>query len=132
MAKTADRVIAGNEFLEDQAKRYTDEKKIMQIPSVVDLMHWKSVKHDPQNNQNIVIGWVGSQSTLPYWTDKLPLWKSISSKYPNVIFKVICDDTEKTFAAPVYEEFRFQAIEWTEAGQVRDCDEFGIGMMPPA
>ncbi|MBN1545587.1 MAG: glycosyltransferase family 4 protein [Syntrophaceae bacterium] len=130
MVKTADRVIAGNEFLEEQAKLHTSERKITRIPSVVDLNLWKSERHEPQSNQNIIVGWVGSQSTLPYWMEKLSLWKSISRKYPNVIFKVICDDTEKTFSAPQYKDFRFQATEWTEPRQVEDCNELDIGLMP--
>jgi len=130
MVETADRVIAGNEFLEEQAKRYANEEKIVRIPSIVDLNVWRREDFPAQASKDITIGWVGSQSTLPYWSDKLPLWKSISRKYPNVIFKVICDDTAKTFSAPAYKDFRFQAIEWTEAGQVRDCNKLDIGIMP--
>ena len=120
MVKMADRIISGNEFLEDQAKLYTDGKKIMTIPSVVDLTLWKSVRLRPRDDRNIVIGWVGSQSTLPYWLDKLSLWKLISRKYPHVIFRVICDDTVQTFSSPVYGDFRFEAREWQEATQVED------------
>jgi len=130
MVKAADKVIAGNEFLEEQAERYTNEEKIVRIPSVVDLNVWRVKVFPSHASKDIIIGWVGSQSTLPYWVDKLPLWKSISRKYPNVVFRVICDDTAKTFSAPIYKDFRFQATEWTEAGQVEDCNTLDIGLMP--
>lgn len=130
MVRAADLVIAGNEFLERQAAQFIDTDKLVRIPSVVDLDIWELPSHKPHTTEDIIIGWLGSQSTLSYWIDKLSVWKSISRKYPEVIFKVICDDTERTFSSSEYKDLRFQAAEWTEARQVQDCAEFDIGIMP--
>jgi len=130
MVEHADLVIGGNPFLVEQAAPYADVQKLVRIPTVVDLEVWKTETPEAAATGDIIIGWVGSQSTLPYWMDKLALWKTISRKYPQVMFKVTCDDVERTFSSPEYRDFRFQAVEWTEASQVRDCDELDIALMP--
>jgi len=130
MVEHADLVIGGNPFLLEQAAPYADAQKLVRMPTVVDLEIWKTETPKTSATGDIIIGWVGSQSTLPYWMDKLALWKTISRKYPQVVFKVTCDDVERTFSSPEYQVFRFQAVEWTEASQVRDCDVLDIGIMP--
>lgn len=130
MIKTADRVVAGNAFLAEFAARYGEGEKIITIPSGVDVSVWDANRRKPRLESEVTIGWLGSQSTLPYWMDKLPVWKTISRNFPRALFKVICDKTEKTFSSPEYNCFNFQAIEWTEANQVSDCATFDIGIMP--
>ncbi|MDX9786791.1 MAG: glycosyltransferase family 4 protein [Desulfobacterales bacterium] len=130
MTETADRVVVGNGFLGELAARYNDGGKIIKIPSVIDTNVWHTPHRKSSEEKEVTIGWLGSQSTLPYWIDKLPLWKNISRNFPRVKFTVVCNDVEKTFSSPEYKQFNFQPIEWTHAKQVANCAAFDIGVMP--
>jgi hypothetical protein len=57
-----DHVIAGNTFLRDQARQYTEQASI--IPTAIDIK-----QYTPKNfneSKKVTIGWIGSKSTLPY------------------------------------------------------------------
>jgi glycosyltransferase involved in cell wall biosynthesis len=130
LVATADQVVVGNDFLGKYAARDIDDKKIVKIPSVVDMNVWGTRHRKTDSKNEVIIGWVGSQSTLPYWIERRSVWKTICRRFPQVIFRVVCDGVEKMFSAPEYDGMAFQAVEWTEASQVADCAAFDIGIMP--
>lgn len=130
MVEAADQVVVGNEFLGKFAARHIDVEKILKIPSAVDMNVWDAKYRKTGSKNGVIIGWLGSQSTLPYWIDNLSVWKTICQRFPQVIFRVVCDGVEKMFSSPEYEGMAFQTVEWTEAAQVANCAAFDIGIMP--
>jgi glycosyltransferase involved in cell wall biosynthesis len=132
MVEGADQIVVGNEFLGEFAAMFTEAKKILKIPSVIDMNVWDMKYRKAGSKSKVIIGWVGSQSTLPYWIEKLSVWKTICQRFPQVVFRVVCDGVEEIFSSPEYNGMAFQAIEWNEAAQVENCATFDIGIMPLA
>lgn len=130
MVMRADRVVVGNEFLGKLASRYIDRRKLMTIPSVVDMNIWDARFRQPAERKAIIVGWVGSQSTLPYWKERASTWKRICEKFPQVIFRVVCNEVTAIAALPEYAGIALQPVEWTEDSQVENCASFDIGIMP--
>jgi glycosyltransferase involved in cell wall biosynthesis len=60
----ADAVIAGNEFLADYARRYSDAVRV--IPTCVDTTKFVPRAGDRRDAAVPVIGWIGTPTTTPY------------------------------------------------------------------
>jgi hypothetical protein len=62
IVKASDHVIAGNSFLRDQAEAYNGCVTV--IPTAIDIQRYKIKNYEEKGK--ITIGWIGSNSTLPY------------------------------------------------------------------
>ena len=61
MVKTADWVIAGNEYLREQV----GHSNVSIIPSPIDMERYSAKTYDEKDGR-VTLGWIGSKSTLPY------------------------------------------------------------------
>ena len=122
IARAADLVIAGNEYLAEQARAYTDSVTI--IPTALD-----PGRYDPRPSRKpslgrLTLGWVGSKSTLLYLESLRPTLQRLATRFPDVELKVICD---------AFPEFPFMPTvrqvwgEETEALQIQSID---VGLAP--
>jgi glycosyltransferase involved in cell wall biosynthesis len=116
-----DLVISGNEYLAEQAKNYNDY--VVQIPTVVDLERY-SFKGDSKIKDEIIIGWIGKQSTLKYLKKCAPFLEKAGELYPNVKLKIVADDFFDLEKLAVIKK------NWNHNEEIADLHSFDIGIMP--
>lgn len=114
-------VSAGNAYLAKWAWQHNHSVVIN--PTCVD-MQWKfnRVKQH-HSNQQLVLGWTGSHSTLKYLDEVYPLLKRLQQEY-SFTFLVICNEPPR-FSLP-----QMQFIKWNEESEIEDLLKMDIGIMP--
>ena len=117
----ADLITAGNGYLEQRAKD-AGCHSVERLPTVVDLSRYGARTHS-RNNGVVVIGWIGSPVTAGYLRIVAPALQRISTKYAIRCIAVGArpDQVEGT---------PFEAVAWSEAGEVDQLMAFDIGVMP--
>lgn len=123
MVKACDLVIAGSRFLKEEAIKHADEKKILVIPTVVDIEKYPSKSYS-SSKKNVIIGWLGSEGTLYYLKKLTPVFEAIGKRYPSVRLKIVCSDF---FDVP---PMRVIKKHWSEKDEVTDLQGFDIGLGP--
>lgn len=113
-------VLAGNDYLAERAKK-AGAKNIVKIPTVIDLERYK-VKTDYSSSQ-IVIGWIGSPSTLWHLKPFPEVFNELVETY-NV--KIVIIGTTEEFGVRKNIEY----LRWTEDSEVDEILKFDIGIMP--
>jgi glycosyltransferase involved in cell wall biosynthesis len=121
MVQAADIVIAGNDFLRDQATAWTDPSKVCQIPTCLDVSRYPLARHDAQTPQ-VRLAWIGSSSTLRGLEKIGALLDRLGRRLPNLRLRVICDRTLTLDHLPV------DFCSWSEVTETRDLAEADIGM----
>ena len=119
--RMADRVIAGNDFLKNYASSLN--KDVVILPTCIDTMRYKPAANK-NDNQKVVIGWIGSPTTSEYLKALKDVFKAISDKYKNVEIRIIGGMSGK-FLGPslIYKN-------WSLEREIDDLQEFDIGIMP--
>jgi glycosyltransferase involved in cell wall biosynthesis len=113
----ARRVIAGNNYLADQARRYNPRVDV--IPTVVDTDQFVPA---PTENPLPVLGWVGTHSTLQYLQTLVPALRRLTQRRKFVVRVV-----GATLDAPgVVVENR----PWSLAREVNEFQAFDVGLYP--
>jgi glycosyltransferase involved in cell wall biosynthesis len=125
MVQSADAVIAGNEFLRDQATALTDPAKVRLIPTCLDADRYPLARHDP-DRPIVKLAWIGSASTIRGLEKTGPLLDRLGQKVPRLLMKVICDRSLHLDHLPI--EFRLWRHE-TETAELADAD-IGISWQP--
>jgi len=117
----ANAVIAGNSYLANHAKRFNPNIEI--LPTGLDTNAYK-LQPPPENNGKIRLVWIGSKSTLRYLTEIGTALEEISSRFDNVVLRIICDDFPDLQNIPVEKRL------WSEDTQVTDLATSDIGLAP--
>lgn len=90
MLQTCRQVVVCNNVLADYAIRFT--RNVAILPTVVDLSVYRPV-HGKPTNSRIVLGWIGSASTLPYLCLLEPVFAQIFKRLGDVVtLMVVCDE----------------------------------------
>ncbi len=113
-------VTAGNQYLADFAKQFNPNVTV--IPSTIDCK-----KYLPQENKNskVVIGWVGSHTTVKHFELVINVYKRLIEKYGDAIdFKIIGDPTYENKALGI------KGLPWDNAKEVELFNSIDIGVMP--
>ena len=118
--RSAQTVIAGNEYLAERAKK-AGAKNVIVIPTVIDIERYH--QKNEFNQDTTVIGWIGSPSTFKYVKTLFPVFEKLAEQYPIEVQIVGAKE-----AVPVSFPIRF--IEWTENSEVSAIAAFDIGIMP--
>jgi glycosyltransferase involved in cell wall biosynthesis len=114
------KVSAGNAFLARYAQNYCNN--VVLIPTTIDTEHLH-ISNTKLASSEIVIGWTGSHSTLPYLTMLLPVLNLLSKKY-TFTFRVISNEE------PNFELKNLSFIKWNKESEIEDLATFSIGVMP--
>ena len=125
LVRAADVVVAGNEYLRDQAAAITDPAKVRLIPTCVDAARYSLARHDSTDGA-VRLVWIGSSSTLRGLEKFRATLNRLGQTLPAVRFKVICDRSLSLEHLPV--DFRPWS-ESTEAADLADAD-IGISWLP--
>ncbi len=120
--KEADAVVAGNPYLKDLAIEAGARGEVRIIPSAVDVSRFPDA--GPRAGEGVVLGWIGTASTLPYLTDLLPLLDDLAASDPGYTLRVICSE----FPAP--ETMSLDPQAWSEAREPELLTGIDIGLMP--
>jgi glycosyltransferase involved in cell wall biosynthesis len=115
------KVAGGNEYLCAYARQYNRQVEL--IPTCVDTLKGHSRVKSVYTTDRPVIGWTGSQSTLKYLDEILPLLKRLQEQY-DFCFTVIADtDPQLTLK-------NYHFIRWQAATENEDLLQLDIGIMP--
>ena len=119
--KIADIVFTGNQYLADFASQFNPNVKI--VPTTIDTNYHQ--RKNFSEKQSICIGWTGTQTTLKYLNELLPMFIQLKEKYQDLIyFKVICDTPWQPEGLEVINE------SWELTSEIRQLEEMDIGVMP--
>jgi glycosyltransferase involved in cell wall biosynthesis len=121
MMKRIDFIIAGNQFLKSEAIRYNPHVEV--IPTSIDLSRYH-LKEGVHQDGPIIIGWLGSSSTLKYLKDLSPVFEGLFKVFPDTRLKIVCDDFFDLPHMPVIKK------RWSLEEEVEDLKSFDIGVMP--
>jgi glycosyltransferase involved in cell wall biosynthesis len=119
--RAADYVIAGNNFLKDQAARFTE--RVIVIPTSIDRDRYDA-KDYQEKKDRVTIGWIGDHGSIHYLDKMHPVFEKLGKQYPHLELKIICD----TFL-----EFKNIVVVkklWSHEEEVEDLRSLDIGVMP--
>jgi glycosyltransferase involved in cell wall biosynthesis len=123
MVRTSDAVIAGNQFLRWEALKYVGEEKVTVVPTAVDMERYPR-KDYGKSGDSIILGWIGSGSTLWYLRNLIPVLENLCRRYPHLKLKVVSDEFFTSSAVPMVKK------KWALEDEVLDLQSFDIGLMP--
>ena len=115
-------VIAGNSFLEQQAKE-KKASKVVHLPTTIDH-HRYSVKPNWNGKETVTLGWLGSPSTLKYLERILPALREVARQHPHVQLKVVSS------VFPQENQLNVVQKRWSEEDEEKDLHSFDIGLAP--
>jgi glycosyltransferase involved in cell wall biosynthesis len=115
----ADMVFAGNAYLASYARRCNNHIKI--IPTTIDTDFHKPLS---KKSDKIIIGWIGSHTTIKHFEYALEFLTVIKNKYPKIEIRVVGDEDY------VNENLNIKGIAWSSATEVEMINSFSIGIMP--
>jgi glycosyltransferase involved in cell wall biosynthesis len=122
----ADAVVAGNHFLQTQARRWCAAEKIRVVPTCVNPAGYRLAEHRRTLAGGAQLVWIGSASTLRGLVAIKPLLEEFGERLPGLHLKVICDRFPDLTHLPV---LRRAWSEAAEAGELAGAD-IGISYVP--
>ena len=119
--RMSDGVIAGNGFLRNYAASLN--KVVTVLPTCIDTDIYKPAAKKGVGGK-VVIGWMGTPTTSEYLKELKGVFTSLLEKYKNIEIKVTGGIADN-FLSPglIYKN-------WSLENEVRDLQEFDIGIMP--
>lgn len=117
--RIADMVFAGNTYLANYARSCNSHVKI--IPTTIDTDFHKPLS---KKNDKLILGWIGSHTTIKHFEYALEFLTSIKKKYPQIEIRVVGD------AEYINEELNIKGIAWSSSTEVEMINSFSIGIMP--
>lgn len=121
----ADTVIAGNELLATEARRFARE--VVVVPTVIDLDRYPfEATRDPTSP--VVIGWTGTRSNLAYLE---VLRKPLERLAQRHTFEWhVVTNAEGLSEVPQFQGVTTRSIPWSEESEIAALGRFDIGVMP--
>ena len=120
LCRWADRVLAGNVYLMNYAKRQGAQSTFM--PTMVDTVGY----HFPRpikKEKLLTLGWTGTHSTLPYLE---MIWGVLEKLAEQVCFRfVVIGNVPPTVCYPW-----LHFLLWQRSSEIADLQQFDIGLMP--
>lgn len=121
--RMADEVIAGNHFLAEYAKQFSQHVHI--IPTIVDTTVFRPADTARRAGEPICIGWSGSKTTVKHFETVLPALRKLNEIYGHRIrFKLVGD---RNFRA---EGLSLECSDFSFENEPKEFQEMDIGLMP--
>jgi len=120
-ARRADLLIAGNGYLQEQGLALG--RPTVLIPTPLDMERYLPKTRQASGNE-VVLGWIGSRSTLKYLRDIAPALEELGQRLSNLRLKIVADDFFDLDHLPVIKK------NWSAADEIDDLHSFDIGLMP--
>lgn len=126
--QAADYVSCDNEYLAERARELNPRVFVLDSPAPLDL--FPSVRPPRPANGDIVLGWVGSPSTLLYLYAIYEALETIGCQYPQVRLKLVGTGEQRTLLPP-FERIRFEKIAaYDQADMVTHVNDMDVGLYP--
>jgi glycosyltransferase involved in cell wall biosynthesis len=119
MTRHADHVIAGNDYLADQARDAAAGVTV--IPTVVDLDHYGD---GTGTSEAPVVGWMGTRINLMYLAPLAAPLARLAARHPEMRVKVVSDGSVTLPGVPLV------AKPWRPEEELADLRSFRVGIMP--
>ncbi len=122
---SADLVLAGNNFLAQQAARYIEVDRVRAVPTTVDPTRYPQATH-PERGGALRLAWIGQPSTLACLVRAQPLWTAAAARLPHLELRVICS------RFPELSDIRVVERPWSshrEGPELAACD-VGVSWLP--
>ena len=118
-------VIVGNQFLKEKALRYNPN--VFVIPTPVDTDRFApQEKPVRKNSKEIVIGWIGMETTLPYLFPLQEVFLELSRLF-SIRLKLV---TRTGRLKHPFQGYPVEIVPWSYQTEVREMADFDIGVMP--
>lgn len=117
---SSDYIIAGNEFLRRYAIRYN--KNVFTFPTCINTEIYVPNKKEP-DRERVILGWIGTASTVIYLVILKEVYKILADRFKNLEFRIIGGNFINSDLPIVYRD-------WSLASEVKELQEFDIGVMP--
>jgi glycosyltransferase involved in cell wall biosynthesis len=121
MVQSCDWTLAGNVYLNDQARRFSERVSIQ--PTPVDTDHYIPCSEYPKDSR-VIVGWLGSASTVSYLRPMTEVFSALTARCAQVEIKVVSDSVRDI------KELQSQHKPWKEEEELHDLHSFAIGIMP--
>jgi glycosyltransferase involved in cell wall biosynthesis len=120
-----DAVVAGNDFLAEQAARWGRPDRIRVIPTCVDPARYQTRAPRPTGDGKELV-WIGSSSTLQGLEQVRPMLESLGRDVSGLRLRVICD------RFPRFEHLQVVRCPWSAAREADDlaAGDIGISWIP--
>ena len=119
--RNADAVIAGNNYLKSLAMKGNTETFV--IPTSVDMERYTQ-RSTEKSSDTVILGWIGSSSTLIYLENIKNILDNVFEQFPNVSMKIVGDKFFDCSKMPVIKKT------WNCEDEIHDLHTFDIGLMP--
>ncbi|MFN8254523.1 MAG: glycosyltransferase family 4 protein [Bacteroidales bacterium] len=130
--KTADCITSGNDYLARKAAQYNQNSFVVRAPSQIEsfVEYYKETKIGAKSEKEIIIGWIGSASTLFSLYKVYDALEFIGSKYPNVVLKLLGTGKDRK-AVPRFEKIKVITVpEYDQNEMIHHVSTFDIGVYP--
>ena len=118
--RMARHVLAGNYYLADFALRYNPSISV--IPTPIDTN--KYFPSGEKNNKELIIGWVGSITTLDFLNAMSSVFVRLSQRFAHIKFKIVGGEFFVSGLSNIISK------QWSLREEVEDLRSFDIGIMP--
>ncbi|UII21833.1 glycosyltransferase [Fulvivirga ligni] len=117
------KVSTGNEYLAKYAANFCTN--VIINPTTIDTehLHNPDITVNPKNDENLVIGWTGTHSTLQYLNPLVPIIAELEEIF-DFNFIIISNK------APSFKLKSLKFIPWNKNTEIKDLQRFDIGVMP--
>lgn len=112
--------VVENDYTASFAARHCP--RTLQITGPIDTKHYRP--GPAKDRREVVLGWIGSASTLPYLDLIREPLKQLGQRFPQVRLRII--GAERV----AVEGIETAAVAWSLEGEVEDLQDFDIGLMP--
>lgn len=125
ICKWSYKISCGNSFLANYALQFN--KNVIINPTTIDPtnVHNPALFSIQKQSTSIIIGWTGTQSTLPYLNSIIPALKRLEAKFPGKVRLLIISNKE-----PQLELDFLDFMPWSKKTEIHDLLLMDIGIMP--
>ncbi|MEZ4601552.1 MAG: glycosyltransferase family 4 protein [Syntrophotaleaceae bacterium] len=122
--RRVDLVVCGNRYLAENTAALNGNLQI--LPTVIDEQRYRPRQCKPVRNEkgNLVIGWMGSRTNLPYLQEIVPQLQAACQAVPGTRFKIVSD------AFLDFKDVEVIKKPWRSEEEISDLESFDIGIMP--
>lgn len=119
------KISCGNSFLASYALQFN--KNVVVNPTTIDTINL----HNPsrfmieKKSNPIIIGWTGTQSTLPYIISLIPILQKLEQQFPDQFRLVIIANKDPQLSLKFVDY-----LQWSIKTEIQDLLEMDIGLMP--
>ncbi len=117
------RISAGNSYLARYAMKHNTRVTINPTTIDTERLHDPELYPKAHHENEVIIGWTGTHSTLKYIQSLNHVLKEILQKYPQCRLRIIADKAPEM-------DTSYEFVPWCKESEIPDLIEIDIGLMP--